>query len=220
MEVIPTFSGIQFRQAVPADREAFREALATLFYADEPLTISYYQGSEVTDDDMAYSLSLIEEGFVWLAVEEETGQIVGLSGGEFCESDEAEQLISLAGQTESKKFADILRLLGKLSKEGDLFRRFGVSKAYHVHFLAVHSRMRGRSMGKILMEKQFEYARKCNVKVVCADVTGFYSEKLCKSLGMECIQAIAYSTLKDDAGEPMFLAEEPHVYIQSMVKIL
>lgn len=213
-------SDIQFRQAIPADREALREALGTFFYAEEPLTIYYYQGSDVTDDDMEFSLSLIEEGFVWLAVEQGSGRIVGLSGGAITEPDEVTHLIDLAGRTETKKFADILRVLGHLSHEVDVFNRYGVDKVYHLHFLAVDSRLRGRSLGRILMEKQFEYAVKCGTKVLRADVTGFYSAKLFESLGMETVKVIAYSDYLTEDGQQMFLAEEPHDCMKGMVKIL
>ncbi|XP_029727582.2 uncharacterized protein LOC115265775 [Aedes albopictus] len=213
-------NGIQFRQAISTDREALREALAKFFYPEEPLTVGYYRGSDVTDDDMEFSLSLIEEGFVWLGVEEKSGRIVALSGGAFSEPDEAQQLIDFAGRTESKKFADILRLLGRLALEVDVFNRFGVSKVYHLHYLAVDSRLRGRSLGRILMGKQFEHARECGAKVLCADVTGFYSAKLFESLGLQCVKSIDYKKYFDEDGQQMFLVEEPHVCIKGMVKIL
>ncbi|XP_065086658.1 arylalkylamine N-acetyltransferase-like 2 [Ochlerotatus camptorhynchus] len=212
--------GIEFRQAISADREAYREALARFFYPEEPLTIGYYLGKDVTEDDMEFTLSLIEEGFVWLAVQEGSGKIIGMCGGSFIERGEADQLMDAAERTETKKFADILRLLAHLSREANVFERFGVDRAYHVHCLAVDSGFRGKSLGRILVEKQFEYARKCAIRVVSADATSVYSVKLLERLGMESCYALTYADYRDEHEQQVFLTDGPHSEAKTMVKVL
>lgn len=212
--------GIQFRQAIPADREAFREALERFFYPEEPLTISYHLGKDVTKDDMDFALSLIENGFVWLAIQEGSGKIIGISAGSLIERGEADQLLDAAERTETKKFADILRLLAHLSREANIFERFAVDRAYHVHCLAVDSDFRGRALGRIMVEKQFEYARKCAIQVVSTDATGVYSVNLFEKLGMECCCVLAYADFRDEHGQQVFLAEAPHSEARTLTKVL
>ncbi|XP_055536285.1 uncharacterized protein LOC129724973 isoform X2 [Wyeomyia smithii] len=164
MEAVP---GIIFRTAILADRENCRNALERYFYPEEPVTQSYYGGSEVTEDDMEFSLSIIDAGFVVLAEEETSGKILGLSAGGIIEPNEAQILNDQASKTETQKFSDILRFLAYMASESMVCERFKVTKAYHIHCLAVDPEARGRSLGKRLMEKQFELAAKNAGDGVC-----------------------------------------------------
>ncbi|XP_053686866.1 arylalkylamine N-acetyltransferase-like 2 [Sabethes cyaneus] len=203
--------GLVVRVAVPADRENFRNALERYFYPEEPVTRTYYGGSDATEDDMAFSLSIIESGGVVLAVEEPSGKILGLSAGEIIEPDEAQKLHDLALETETQKFSDILRFLAHMASGSRVCQRFAKAKAYHIHLLAVDPEARGKSLGKRLIEKQFELAAKSGIEVVSSDATGVYSAKLYQQLGMECVYTVAYEDYRNSAGQQVFLGREPHL---------
>ncbi|XP_058832332.1 uncharacterized protein LOC131690508 [Topomyia yanbarensis] len=211
MDTVSNHFPIVFRLATAADREDVRDALGRFFYPDEPVTSSYYGGSEVTADDMHFTLSMIDDGFVILAVDKKNGKIVGLSIGGIIEPDEPEKLLDLASKVDTVKFADILLFLAHMAKGANICQRFTVAKAYHIHCLAVAPEVRGRSLGKLLMKKQFEQAEKCGVEVVSTDATGLYSAQLFKQLGMTCVYSVPYNEYRNESQQQVFAGRESHL---------
>ncbi|XP_058463672.1 uncharacterized protein LOC131437974 [Malaya genurostris] len=202
---------VVFRAATASDREDVRDALGRFFFPEEPITISYYGGSEVTADDMNNSLSLIDDGFVTLAVDGNSDKIVGISAGSLIEPNEAEKLMDLASNAETVKFADILHFLAHMVNQADIFQRLAVTKVYHIHSLAVAPEVRERSLGTLLVRKQFEQARQCGAQAVSTDATGVHSARIFKKLGMENVYSISYEKYRNASHQQVFVGKEPHL---------
>ncbi|XP_055618948.1 uncharacterized protein LOC129764151 [Toxorhynchites rutilus septentrionalis] len=209
---------VSFRRATLADREKVREFLAHSFYPEEPVTISYIGGSEVTPDDMEFCLSLIAEGFVLLALVGGEDQLVGISGAGVIDSDESEKLKDIALKTETTKFGEILRMLSYVCEQANVCQRFGISEVYHQHYLAVDSKFRGKALGKLLMEKQFGKARDLGLRVVTTDASGVYSSNLCEKLGMQCVYSLAYNEYRNELGQQVFKSSGQHKEIKTFAK--
>lgn len=202
-------TNLVFRQATPEDREAVREAMAKFFYAEETVTVCYYNGSEVTQDDMEYSLALIEHGYVTLALDGD--RIVGLTGAGMIDPDEADKLRKQAECVETEKFGDILRFLAHMAEHANVCKRFGVDRALHIFFIAVDPNLRGKSLAKQLMEVQFELAAQLGVTVMSGDITNINAGKMAHSMGLKCVYTVLFNDYRDEkSGRQVFVTEEPH----------
>ncbi|XP_001866315.2 uncharacterized protein LOC6049585 [Culex quinquefasciatus] len=202
-------TNLVFRRATGEDREAVREAMAKFFYAEETVTVCYYNGSEVTRDDMEFSLSLIEHGYVTLALDGD--RIVGLTGAGTIAADEAAKLREQAEAAETEKFGDILRFLAHMAEHGNVCKRFGVEQAFHVYFIAVDPDLRGKSLAKQLMEMQFELAAQLGVAVMSGDITNIHAGRMALGMGLECVYTVLFNDYRDEkSGRQVFVTQEPH----------
>lgn len=209
-EKLPNLS---YRLATVADREDLRSALLRFFYPEEGLNVCYYGGSDTAPDDVEYYVSLIDEGFTELAIDQETGQIVGFSIGGLVE---AHNFTNSLVKTE--KFADILKLLEFMAKNANLAKRFGVTQIYSIYAVGVDPRYRQQGIATALMENQFEKARKSGAALVSADTTGIKSAGLVKKLGMEVVFSIAFNDYRDEVGRQIFVSSDSELAVQTVVK--
>uniref|UniRef100_A0A182SV79 N-acetyltransferase domain-containing protein n=1 Tax=Anopheles maculatus TaxID=74869 RepID=A0A182SV79_9DIPT len=183
--------------ATESDRETVREALASYFYPEEPLTLSHRDGSVVTEDDMAAALSFLRNGTTILARTEASRELVGLAIGGLSSD------VSTVPIT-TRKYADIVAFLECLG-----VRASGAessASSYHIYMLAVHPAHRGHSIGRRLMEKQIELARARWPKLptVTVEATSATSLRLMKRIGMRETARLSFAEYRDDAGEQVF----------------
>uniref|UniRef100_A0A182K7X9 N-acetyltransferase domain-containing protein n=1 Tax=Anopheles christyi TaxID=43041 RepID=A0A182K7X9_9DIPT len=189
----------KYAVATETDREIVREALASYFYPEEPLTLAHRDGPAVTTDDMEHALSFLTKGTVILArTQAANGELVGVSIGGLATDD-----ISVAITT--RKFADIVAFLEVLD-----VRAYGTASStpsYHVHMLAVHPAHRAHSIGRRLMEEQIALvrARWPTLSAVTVEATGPSSCRLMKRIGMREMARLSFADYRDDADEQVFL---------------
>ncbi|XP_053686527.1 uncharacterized protein LOC128736069 [Sabethes cyaneus] len=211
---------IELRVARPNEEDLVLNVLRTIYYPEESITISYVHGKQPTADDERFSLSFVAQGMVVLAEDKNAGTIVGISIAGPIEPGDPDRMIEEAATTETKKWADILKLLALLERTADVCGRYGIKKAYHVHILAVDPACRGQSLGLRLMQFQMDLARKFCFDAISADFTSIYSARLADKLGMETISQLSLADYRDENGDKLFCPQEAHKLIKTCVKIL
>ncbi|XP_053676212.1 uncharacterized protein LOC128726429 [Anopheles nili] len=189
----------EYTIATESDRDEVRDALASYFYPEEPLTAGHSEGPAVTVDDMENALSFLVRGTVVLARTTADKLVVGLSIGS-----PSTYAINVPIRTE--KFADIvtfLELLNERASRGSFQRP---SESYTVHMLAVHPSHRGQSIGRRLVEEQISLARRRwpSCGVVTAEATSAGSLRVMQRLGMREIARMRFDEYRNARREQVF----------------
>ncbi|XP_055532650.1 uncharacterized protein LOC129722869 [Wyeomyia smithii] len=211
---------IAFRVARPDEIDLVRDVLRTIYYPEEAITISYVHGKEPTVDDERFSLSFVAQGMVVLAEDKNAKTVVGISVAGPIEPGDPDLMIQEAATTDTKKWSDILKLLALLERTADVCGRYKLSKAYHVHILAVDPAYRGHALGLRLMQFQMELAKNFGFEAISADFTSVYSAKIADKLEMENISQLSLADYRDENEEKLFDPQEIHKVIKTYVKIL
>lgn len=205
-----------FRVATESDREHLLNFIRKHYYPEEPITI----GSEPklqSSEDEEFSVSVIPHGTTIIAIDPaQNHKILGACLTGPIQPGEAMEMIEESKQCKSKKWSDILQLLAYLEESANIYERYNVTKALHVHVMGVDRQMRGKSIGIRLMEKCFEVAKSLGYPLITVDCTSVYSIKIAEKLNMECIVQLAYSDYKNGQFRPPM----PHTHIKTFAKVL
>lgn len=208
---------ISIRVAKSSDYEAVVDCFRQYYYKEEPITVSHPVPGH-TKDDEDFTMSHIASDTVLIAVDKESGKIVGALSAGPIEPGDADQMIEDSKTAESKKWREIMLFMAYLEKKSDALNRFNVPTAIHVHALGVNSNFRGNRIGEKLFSACFENAKRLNHKVVTADCTSIFSIKIAERLGMECVSTVSYDEYNRSIGEDLFHPIAPNFEIKSFVK--
>lgn len=207
--------------AEPEDYDDALDFVIKYYYEDEPMNNSYIGGSSPADDDVEFSVSFLLQGMAVKAVDRDSeNRLVGISIANPVYSGYVEDLLKAAEQAKTQKWRDSLKLLAHLQQSVNVLQRFSVDKCYDVEIVAVHPDYRGRSIGAKLFQGQFNRAKQLGYSLVSADCSSFYSAQIAERVGMERIGRLAYSDYRDTNGVQLFQPKEPHLEIQTFVKLL
>ncbi|XP_067642423.1 arylalkylamine N-acetyltransferase-like 2 [Eurosta solidaginis] len=200
-----------------ADQKEVLNFLRKHYYPEEPLTIGREPKTQDAEDEK-FQMSQILHGTCLMAVQTVVAcndnasdeRIVGvlLSGPK--SNGEAEDLFEEAERLGSTKWGTILRVLAYAERETNVFKRYNISKALHIHCLAVDVAARGCSVGLRLIEQLMNIGRQLEYLLMTLDCTSYYSAKLCERLEMECINVIKYDEYLDCNGKPIYTPPAPH----------
>jgi arylalkylamine N-acetyltransferase len=210
---------ISIRVAEASDYQAVLELLQKFYYKEEPITISHPEPGH-TKDDEEFTMSWIPHKTVLVAVDDETGKIVGALNAGPIEHGDADAMIEDAKTADTKKWRDIMLLLAYLEKKADVLHRFGFERALHIHALGVDSSYRGQKIGEKLFAACFDSGKHLGYPMVSTDCTSVFSINIAERLGMECIETTTYSEYNESIGEDLFKGIEPNTSIKTFVKLL
>ncbi|XP_011195602.2 arylalkylamine N-acetyltransferase-like 2 [Zeugodacus cucurbitae] len=190
------------------------------FYPDEPLNVGSAQKHPDPEDE-EFNISQITHGSSLMAVQQQIvngvlrERIVGvlLSGPKY--SNEAKHLFSEAVRHGSSNWGMIVRILAQAERDSNVFVRYNVEKALHIHVVAVDGSLRGRAIGMRLIEKLKDLGRQLGYPLVTLDCTSFYSSKLTERLGMDCVNVIKYADYVDKEGKVVYKPPLPHEYLKT-----
>lgn len=132
---------IVYRIAVESDRDNILDFMRKHYYPEEPITIGNAPKMQDSADEK-FSVSLIPYGASIIAVDPlKNDKIVGVVLVGPIEEDEADLMReeSKRCSSESKKWAEILLLLAHLEENANIYKRYNVKKALHIHVLGVDS---------------------------------------------------------------------------------
>ncbi|XP_052871818.1 uncharacterized protein LOC128277404 [Anopheles cruzii] len=197
-------SSIVYSVATRRNRDAARKALTEFFYPEEPLTLAYRYGREVTVDDLENSLAFLDQGTVTLATlnDPELGSnaaaapVVGIAIG-------GPSHAALQVTVETQKFTDVMAFL-KMVSDRSLPGARGSRPCYNLHCLAVHPAFRGRSIARRLVQEQLLLAKSATFDAFTADATASASAQLLRQLGMQEISRMRFDQYRNERGEPVF----------------
>lgn len=210
---------LHFEIATLNDYQRILEFLRKEFYPDETITLAHPIPG-VTRDDEAFSMSHLENGVVLMAFpsKEELDGIVGvLIAGpitEICEDTLNSEKV------ETRKWADIVKLLTFIEEKADVCQRFQVTRSLHIHVVAVHKQFRGNQIGRKLFQKCFEVAEKLLFQLISVDCTSSYSSKVAEQLEMEFVSEVTYDEFHKYTKEIIFKPDPSHSNIKTFIKKL
>lgn len=211
---------ILIRVALASDEKAILEFIRQHYYPDEPLTIGT-EPKEPSRQDEEFSISLIPYGLSIVAIDSQrNNEIVGVTLAGPIGPSEADDILAEAERCTDKKWQDILYLLAHLERNANLYQRYGVDKALHVHVMGVDRHARGKSIGTKLMGKCMENGKAVGYPVISLDCTSIFSIRIAEKLQMECVGKLAYADYTDANGKQLFRPPSPHTHIKTFAKLL
>lgn len=215
-------SDIIYRIAKECDRDNVLDFLRIHYYPQEPITIGNLPKHQDSADE-EFSVSVISHGASVIAVDlMKNDRIVGVILAGPIEPAEADLMLEEAKQCENdnKKWSEILLLLAYLEKNANIYERYNIKKALHIHVLGVDSQYRGKSIGAHLMQKCFDVGKQLGYPLVSVDCTSIFSIRIAEKIQMECIQTLPYKDYTDKNGRQLFNPPSPHTQIKTFAKLL
>lgn len=214
------FDDILIRVALDSDKEAILNFIRQHYYPDEPITIGN-EPKVPSRQDEEFSISIIPYGVSIVAIDPKcNNQIVGAALAGSIGPSEADDMVTEAEHCTDKKWQEILYLLAHLERNANLYERYGVEKALHVHVMGVDRNARGKSIGIKLMRKCMENGKALGYPVISLDCTSIFSIRIAEKLQMECVGKLAYADYTDANGKQLFRPPQPHTHIKTFAKLL
>ena len=114
----------------------------------------------------------------------------------------------------------ILEFYNKIENSVDIWKKTGVHSAMCIWHLAVDPAVNGRGIGRSLMEASRHLARSEGYPLLYIECTSYYSAKIARAIGMQCVFSLPYAEYKDKDGYPVFTPPQPHtdfaVFVQKL----
>ncbi|XP_011299206.1 uncharacterized protein [Fopius arisanus] len=205
--------------AVPVPHDRFNEVIEHLrfnFFADEPLNygVRLCQKGEPHRELENHCLSTLKQGHSRMLVTDD-GTIAGLALNGTTKSGEREEAVRRLADLDDQKFKTIFGLLYQVNDKVDLFKKYNTDELFECRILSIDEEFRGRGLANILMSDSVEVARKMGFKVMKADATSVYSQKVFEKHGFNTEAEIPYSEMDENIRPP-----SPHRALKLMVKVL
>ncbi|XP_018800345.1 PREDICTED: uncharacterized protein LOC108975952 [Bactrocera latifrons] len=204
--------GIEICAIQVCHRDKVLEFLRSHYYLEEPLTIGS-DPKEQDPEDEKFNMSQISHGTCLMALNEE--RIVGVLISGPKSSNEADHLFEDAERFGHTKWGTALKILACAERDSNVYVRYNVLKALHIHILAVDAKLRGRAIGASLIEEIKKLGRQLLYPLLTLDCTSYYSAKLCERLHMDLVNVIKYEDYLDKEGKPIFNPPPPHQFLKT-----
>ncbi|XP_055311238.1 arylalkylamine N-acetyltransferase-like 2 [Sitodiplosis mosellana] len=216
------YNSLIYRVAVASDRDNVLDFIRKHYYPEEAITIGNAPFKQDSADE-EFSVSVIPYGASIIAVDPvENDKIVGAILAGPIEPGEADLMVdeSKRCESENKKWSEILLLLAHLEENANIYERYKINKALHIHVLGVDSAYRGKSIGVNLMQKCFDAGKSLGYPLVTVDCTSIFSQRIAEKLQMENIYTLAFNDYKDSNGRQVFNPPLPNTHIKTFTKTL
>lgn len=148
------------------------------------------------------------------------GDVAGVALNAWTLKDEGVDLEAELKNISDPKFSIIMRLLHEANAKLDFFTEFGVDRIFDFRVLSVSMNYRGQGIGRRLMEELEKLARQEGAKLMIADFTGLFSQKISEKLGWQLAHEVVYNEYRDKKGQVLINAEPPHTSLQVKYKLL
>nr|CAD7453672.1 unnamed protein product [Timema tahoe] len=192
------------RIATEDDYDAIFNFLRYNFFCDDPLNLSMGTTHGPDDPKDIYSMGFIREGKTFIAVTTSSSGRETVVGA--CINSEGTpascQGLRTAKETMKNLYVKkVLTLIDRAEEVADIWNRFGLDRRFDLRILCVSRAMRGRGLGRILVERSLWRAKKLGYSLAHIECTGLYSANIVKSLGFECVFKIPYSEYRGEDGK-------------------
>ncbi|XP_071441430.1 arylalkylamine N-acetyltransferase-like 2 isoform X2 [Hetaerina americana] len=193
------------------------------FFFDEPLNravgLCPHPGAPHAELE-SMSLSTMKQGLSLMATLGEEDRVVGVALNGVTRPGDLEVAERQLAHSPDPKFRRIFGLLNDANKELSLFERYNVDRIFELRIVSVDSIVRGRGLSNELMRRSVELARSKGFRLIKADTTGNFSQKMAAHSGLEPIHTVMYDEYKDSDGKIIFPTSPPHDSLKIMVKLL
>ncbi|EDW62387.1 arylalkylamine N-acetyltransferase 1 [Drosophila virilis] len=203
------------------------EHLRGNFFADEPLNhaagLCQHGGGNAELEH--HSLATLQDQLSLMAVDGRAdsatyGQIAGVILNGILRPGDTEEALEKLQHSMDENYKKIFELLYGHSLQVDLFARYNVERIFDVRILSVDARFRGQGIAKELVRRAEQVARKSGFRLLKADATGIFSQKILCSQGFQPFSEQLYAKYTNDAGEIILPVEAPHIKLQLLTKQL
>ncbi|XP_058803826.1 uncharacterized protein LOC131671440 [Phymastichus coffea] len=214
-----TASGGAALRCVPVPPERHQELIEHLrqsFFADEPLNraVGLCRRGEPHPELERHCLQTLGQSLSCMVVDAQH-KIAGAALNGLIRRGEREECERRLGELRDDNFKRIFELLYRLNDRVDLFEENGVEELFEVRILSVDEAHRGRGLAQLLLDGSLGTASSRGFKVVKADATGVFSQRVFLKRGFEVRTEIAYSEV-----EARLRPGPPHQALKLMVKLL
>ena len=206
---------------VPAtveDQDSIAKFLRQTFYNHEPINVSVGAPPDRPINAIP-ALQLLSEGKSLLAVSRNGRRILGFCANTEMKQNANENSTKQTTFTEPtyKKIADFIN---KIEGSVDILKNTGADRAMYIRILGVDPAVHGRGIGRRLMEASRHKARSEGYPLLYIMCSSYYSAKIARAIGMQCVYSLPYSEYKDEEGNPVFKPAQPHTDITVFVQQL
>ncbi|XP_016982273.1 arylalkylamine N-acetyltransferase 1 [Drosophila rhopaloa] len=199
------------------------EHLRRFFFADEPLNKAAglcQNGSSCTALE-DHCVEAIKDRMSLMAVDVKVDGCCKIAGvvlnGILRPGDTAKSRQKLDGSIDAD-FRKIFELLHGHSLKHNLFEHFDVVRMFDVRILSVDSGYRGQGIANELVKQSLAVAKDNGFRVMKADATGIFSQKIFRSHGFEVFSEEPYDKYTDKNGKVILPVEAPHIKMQQLYK--
>lgn len=212
-------NNFKIKLAISSDFDQIYEFLDINFHdGAEPIQLSHPQKDERMHPDNDFIKSSIDLGATLKAFIGET--MVGVLIAAKIDEQEHERNEKAARVTDSKKCADVLKLLSYIDEKANYCNRLGLPEVLHMHIVSVHKDYLGRGIAKQLFEFCIENARQLKYRAVTVDCTNYFTAKIAEKLDFKLVSIVTYDEYNEYIGEKVFTPTAPHTEIRSYALLL
>ncbi|XP_017048299.1 arylalkylamine N-acetyltransferase 1 isoform X2 [Drosophila ficusphila] len=199
------------------------EHLRRNFFADEPLNkaAGLCQNGSSCEALEDHCVEAIKDRMSLMAVdakEEGNCKIAGVVLNGILRPKDMAKALGKLDSSYDEGFRKIFDLLYRHNLKNDLFEAFDVDRMFDVRILSVDSCYRGQGIANELVKQSVAVAKKNCFRLMKADATGIFSQKIFRSHGFEVFSEQHYAKHTDENGKMILPVESPHIKMQLLYK--
>ncbi|KRK06081.1 arylalkylamine N-acetyltransferase 1 isoform X2 [Drosophila yakuba] len=222
-----SYSSMEYKMIGPEHCDQVLEHLRRNFFADEPLNKAAglcQNGSSCAALESHCAEAILDRMSVMAvdAKEQEQGvcKVVGVVLNGILKPGDTAKALSKLDTNDDAGFRKIFDLLHRHNLKYNLFEHFDVACMFDVRILSVDSSYRGQGIANELVKRSVAVARKNGFRLLKADATGIFSQKIFRSHGFEVFSEQPYSKYTDVDGRVILPVEAPHIKMQQLYKAI
>lgn len=204
--------------ATAEHQENIVEFLRQKFYKHEPLNVSIGAPPDRPIDAIP-PLQFLSEGKCLLAVSRSERRILGFCANTEIKANADDKITKQIIFTEPT-YNTIADFFNKIEGSVDIWKETGADRAVCIRVLGVDPAVYGRGIGRVLMEASCHRARSKGYPLIYVMCTSYYSARIARAMGMQCVYSLPYSEYKDEDGNPVFTPPQPHTEVAVFVQKL
>ncbi|KAH8362137.1 hypothetical protein KR084_004158 [Drosophila pseudotakahashii] len=214
---------MEFKMIGPEHCDQVLEHLRRSFFADEPLNkaAGLCQNGINCSALEVHCAEAIQDRMSVMAVDakdEGACKIAGVVLNGILKPDDTAKALEKLEESKDLHFRVIFEMLHKHNIEHNLFEHFDVKSIFDVRILSVDSCYRGQGIANELVKRSVEVARKNGFRLMKADATGIFSQKIFRSHGFKVFSELPYCKYTDENGKMILPVEAPHIKLQQIYK--
>ncbi|XP_017067647.1 dopamine N-acetyltransferase [Drosophila eugracilis] len=216
---------MEYKMIGPEHSGQVLEHLRRNFFADEPLNkaAGLCQNGSSCSALEDHCAEAIKDRMSVMAVDvkdEGTCKIAGVVLNGILKPRDTAKALDKLGSNGDEDFQKIFKLLHCHNIKHNLFEHFDVDSVFDVRILSVDSSYRGQGIANELVKRSVAVAKKNGFRLLKADATGIFSQKIFRSHGFIVFSEQPYDKYTDENGKVILPVESPHIKLQQLYKTI
>nr|XP_036676107.1 dopamine N-acetyltransferase isoform X1 [Drosophila suzukii] len=216
---------MEYKMIGPEHSDQVIEHLRHNFFADEPLNkaAGLCQNGSSCAELEDHCAEAIHHRMSVMAVDVKdagTCKIAGVVLNGILKPDDTAKALEKLDSSGDAHFRKIFEMLHRHNLKHNLFEHFDVESMFDVRILSVDSSYRGQGIANELVKRSVAVARKNGFRLMKADATGIFSQKIFRSNGFEVFSEQPYCKYTDENGKVILPVEAPHIKMQLLYKAI